>query len=99
MAAPSRDEVWKLLRFHAPFLQKQYGLGRVGIFGSWIRQEETALSDIDILVEWENPTFRSYFDLKFFLEDIFGWKVDLVISEDLKPAFKDSILAEVVYAA
>lgn len=99
MAAPSRDEVWKLLRFHAPFLQKQYGLGRVGIFGSWIRQEETALSDIDILVEWENPTFRSYFDLKFFLKDIFGWKDDLVISEDLKPAFRDSILAEVVYAA
>lgn len=51
MGAPSRDEVWKLLRFHAPHLQKQYGLGRIGIFGSWARREETALSDIDILLK------------------------------------------------
>ncbi|MFZ4098837.1 MAG: nucleotidyltransferase family protein [Chlamydiia bacterium] len=99
MGAPSRDEVWKLLRFHAPFLQKQYGLGRIGIFGSWARQEETALSDIDILVEWDNPTFRGYFALKSFLESVLGWKVDLVIAHALKPAFKDRILAEVVYAA
>jgi predicted nucleotidyltransferase len=57
------------------------------------------LSDIDILVEWEKPTFDHYFDLKFFLEDTFGWKVDLVVAEAIKPAFKDYILAEVVYAA
>ncbi|MFZ4099786.1 MAG: nucleotidyltransferase family protein [Chlamydiia bacterium] len=99
MGAPSRDEVWKLLRFHAPFLQKQYGLGRIGIFGSWARREETALSDIDILVEWDKPTFDHYFAMKFFLEDTLGWKVDLVIAQSLKPAFKDHILAEVVYAA
>ncbi len=57
------------------------------------------MSDIDILVEWEKPTFDHYFDLKFFLEDTFGWKVDLVVAEAIKPAFKDYILAEVVYAA
>jgi len=42
-------------------------------------------------------TFKNYMGLKFYLEEIFGRKVDLVIIENIKPMLKESILREAVY--
>lgn len=76
---------------------KKYGVKRIGLFGSYVRGEERVESDLDILVEFERgkKTFDNYMGLKFFLEDLSGCKVDLVISETIKPDLKPYILGNV----
>lgn len=81
-------------------LRKEYGVKRIGFFGSFVRSEQKETSDVDVLVEFEKgaKTFDNYMNLKFFLEDIFGRKVDLVLFDALKPDIKDRVLEEVKYA-
>lgn len=80
---------------------KKYGIKRIGLFGSYLRNEQKPTSDIDILVEFEKGkiTFDNYMDLKFFLEDLFKCKVDLVMQESIKPDLKPYIMGSVKYAA
>jgi len=78
---------------------KSFGVKRIGLFGSFARGEQTVKSDIDILVEF-NPnlkTFDNYMDLKFYLEDLFGRKVDLVLAEAIKPDLRPNITGSVQY--
>ena len=75
-----------------------FGVKRLGLFGSVARGEATEGSDLDFLVELENETFDAYMDLKEFLEEMFGYKVDLVMKEALKPRLREPILKETVYA-
>jgi uncharacterized protein len=79
---------------------RKFGIIKIGLFGSYIKNEQKKGSDIDILVEFEEnkKTFDNYMDLKFFLEDLFGSKVDLVVEDALKPALKSYILESVQYA-
>jgi len=80
---------------------KQYGVKRIGLFGSYVKSEQQYESDIDVLVEFEKgrKTFDNYMDLKFFLEELFNCKVDLVISEAVKPELRSYITGSVKYAA
>lgn len=90
----------EVLKQHFSQVQLTYGVKSLGVFGSFVREEATERSDLDILVEFEGaPTFRKYMDLKFFLEDLFGRKVDLVIQADIKPQIREQILEEVVYVS
>ncbi|MGL4498475.1 MAG: nucleotidyltransferase family protein [Planktothrix sp.] len=93
-------EVYGVLKQYLPQVQLTYGVKSLGVFGSFVRGEMTDSSDLDLLVEFEGtPTFRKYMDLKFFLEDLFGRKVDLVIQGDIKAQIRDRILREVVYVS
>jgi len=80
---------------------KKFGVKRIGLFGSYLRKEQKPTSDIDILVEFEKGkvTFDNYMDLKFFLEDLFKCKVDLVMKDAIKPDLKPYIMGSVKYAA
>jgi hypothetical protein len=78
---------------------KSYGVRRMGVFGSVVRGRAGEESDLDLVVEFSEKTFDNYFGLKFFLEDLFGRKVDLVIAEAVKPRLKPRIFGEVEYAA
>ena len=72
----------------------------IGIFGSFARGVECTGSDVDVLVEFEEgaKTFDNFMDLKFFLEDLFGRKVDLVTATALRPQLREDILREVTCA-
>jgi uncharacterized protein len=74
------------LREHVKFIRRKFGVKRIGIFGSFAREEERKDSDLDVLVvfEEEQKTFDNYTDLKFDLEDLFGREVDLVTEKALK---------------
>lgn len=78
---------------------KNYGVRRIGVFGSVVRDRTGEESDLDLLVEFSEKTFDNYFGLKFFLEELFGRRVDLVIAEAVKPRLKPRIFGEVEYAA
>lgn len=96
----TRDEILNLLQINRKRIRK-FGVKRIGLFGSYARGEQKAVSDIDILVEFEKgqKSFDNYMDLKFYLEKIFGRKVDLVINDSIKPSLRDPILSGVTYAA
>jgi len=78
---------------------KRYGVKRIGLFGSYVRNEQKGKSDVDILVGFEDgmKTFDNYMGLRFLLEDLLECKVDLVIYDALKPRVKPYIMREVEY--
>lgn len=80
---------------------KSLGVQRIGLFGSFADNTQTEKSDIDFLVEFEEgkKTFDNYMELKFFFEEIFQRKIDLVTPKSIKPFLKESILNTVQYAA
>ncbi len=81
-------------------IRERYGVSRIGVFGSVVRNEDTPASDVDVLVEFREgeETFDHFMDLAFYLEDLLGRKTDLVIADTVKPRIRDSVLREVVYA-
>jgi len=93
-------DVLSLLRKHEPELKERFGVAKIGIFGSFARGEERPESDVDVLVTFRKgeETFDNYMDCKFYLEDLFGRKVDLVMNGAIKKRLKPYILGEVVYA-
>jgi len=99
MAVQNRSHVLKLLDAHQEQI-RAFGVKRCGLFGSFVRQDFTAQSDVDILVEFEpgEKTFKNFINLAFFLEELFGRKVDLVTVESLSPYIGPYILQEVEYA-
>jgi len=78
---------------------RDFGVRRIGLFGSFARDEASEESDINILVEFVEGrrSFDIYMDLKFFLEDLFSRKVDLVDCDTIKPALRQLILRSVRY--
>jgi hypothetical protein len=82
-----------------PYLNKTFHVKRIGIFGSYARNEHNHHSDIDILVEFEkgHKDLFNYMRLKYHLEGIFKKKIDLVMKGAIKPMLKKSILTEVDY--
>ncbi|MDD4094502.1 MAG: nucleotidyltransferase family protein, partial [Methanothrix sp.] len=67
-----------ILRRHEREIKSRFQVKRIGLFGSFARGEEKDTSDVDIMVEFEEPTFDNFMKLSFFLEDIFGRRVELV---------------------
>lgn len=98
MSVRDKQEVFALLAENESQLQR-LGVKRCGLFGSFARGEQTEQSDVDILVEFESgqKTFDNFMGLAFFLEDLFGRKVDLVTHESLSPYIGPHILREVEY--
>jgi len=93
-----QKEIEETLKRYKPLLTEKFKVKAIGIFGSYIRGEESEESDVDILVEFDEPIGWEFIDLKEFLEEILGKEVDLVTVNALKPQLKDKILKEVVYA-
>jgi predicted nucleotidyltransferase len=94
----SAADVLSLLSAHRAEI-RALGALRLGLFGSFARGEARPDSDVDLLVELDQRTFDRYMDLKIFLEDLFGRKVDLVLGDRIKPRLREQILAEVIDAA
>lgn len=90
----------ELLKSCEAFIKQKYGVKSIGIFGSFAHGENKQESDVDVLVDFKEgaKTFDNFMELKFFLEALFGRKVDLVTLPALRPELKDGILKEVVYA-
>ena len=99
MTVQTKDELFASLSENREKLL-DFGVKRCGLFGSFVRGQLSVQSDIDILVEFEpdKKTFDNFMHLAFFLEDLFGRKVDLVTTESLSPYIGPHILREVEYA-
>ena len=92
------EQIMEFLKTHKDEMARRFGVRRIGLFGSHARGEGTTRSDLDILIEMEQPGFDNYMDLKFYLEENLGMVVDLVLADSLKPRLKPIITREVAYA-
>lgn len=93
----TRAEIETALRQLKPSLAEKFKVKEIGIFGSFVREEESGRSDVDILVEFSEPIGWEFIDLKEYLAEVLGIEVDLVTVGALKPQLKDKILREVAY--
>jgi len=94
-----RDFVLQLLRSHISDLHR-LGIRSIALFGSMARGEARQESDVDLLVELEPPyTFDRYIQAKFYIEDLLGCPVDMVMQETLKPRARITAEKEAIYVA
>jgi uncharacterized protein len=93
--SPTFLEIVEVLRQHLPQLRAQYHVDTLQTFGSYVRAEQTAASDLDLLVTFtETPSLLEFIALENYLSDLLGVKVDLVMASALKPALEKIILDE-----
>jgi predicted nucleotidyltransferase len=96
----TREDILHFLRLHKVELMEQLQLTQLGLFGSFARDEATAKSDIDLLVEFA-PNTPDLFEKKQYLRELlfqeFGRKVDVCTIKYVKPYFRDLILKPAVY--
>jgi hypothetical protein len=94
----TRDLILSSIREnHASLVE--LGVRQIALFGSFARNEPTEASDVDILVDLADHKFDTYMDVKFYLEDLFGRRVDLVVRDLIKPRLRKHILEEAIRAA
>lgn len=94
----TKQFILNYLKEHKKEMKNEYGLVKIGLFGSYARGEERENSDIDLAIELRcKNSFRSFFALKNRLEKKFGKKVDMGIESSLKPIAKKYIDKEIIY--
>jgi uncharacterized protein len=94
----TRDDILATIAANEEALRR-FHVKELALFGSYVRGDERPDSDIDFLVELSEKTFDNYLDVKEFLENLFGKRIDLVMKGALKPRLRDRILGEAVRAA
>jgi uncharacterized protein len=76
-------------------LHKEFGVAALHVFGSVARGEDGPASDLDVLVDFQGPaSFARFMDLRIFLEDTLGLRIDLVTRAALRPELKTQIESE-----
>lgn len=91
--------ILEFLSQHKEEFLNKYGVTKIGLFGSYARNDNTKDSDIDIAVEIlnEKKSLNNFFSLRRELEKAFNIRVDLGIESSLKEIAKEKILKEIVY--
>jgi predicted nucleotidyltransferase len=93
------NEIKSILQAEKPYLAQRYGVLEVGIFGSYVRAEQRPDSDLDVLIELEEPPRIDLLDLvelENYLSDQLAMKVDIAIKQNLRKRIGRRILSEVV---
>ncbi|MFO7680317.1 MAG: nucleotidyltransferase family protein [Chloroflexota bacterium] len=86
-----------VLQQQLPMLGENYQVESLGIFGSYVRDEQSSESDLDLLVTFsETPGLLQLVELENYLSDLLELRVDLVMKTSLKPRVSQHVLAEVV---
>lgn len=92
----SSNEIIEMLKGHRALLKK-YSVIRIGLFGSFARNESTATSDIDLLVDFEDKSFDNFMNLADELENIFERKVDLLTQKGMSPYIFPLVKNEILW--
>lgn len=93
-----QEKIREKIHEQLPLLKAKYHVKKIGIFGSFARNEQKKGSDIDILVEFEIPVgFFEFIRLENFLSHALRKRVDLISKKAVKPAIKKEIIKEAQY--
>jgi len=95
----SRQEILTKLQREVPIIREQFGVAKVGLFGSYARDEAGPMSDIDLLVSFEEgkERFRPFMQCIFYLERIFEKKVELITENSLDSRIRPDVESEVIW--
>ena len=86
-----------MLRELLPDLSEKYHVSTLEVFGSYVRDEQTPESDLDVLVTFDKvPDLLKLIDLEYHLSDLLGVKVDLGMKSALKPRIAERVLKEAI---
>ena len=96
----NKEQALQILRDNRTILTETYGVRRIGLFGSIVRDQLKPKSDIGIVVEFEKEKkkLHNFLALRRYLENQLGRPVDLGIESALKPAIRDAVQDEIAYA-
>jgi len=90
------DSILDFLQTHADDL-KAMGVIKIGLFGSYVRGEETPTSDVDFLFTMQDFTWQGWMDVWNWLEDQLGLSIDLVPEKNLREELRPTVMQEVRY--
>lgn len=98
-AVQTKDQIFDRVRSHQSAL-KQFGAARLGLFGSFVRGEQTTESDVDFVVEFQEgkKTFRNFINMVYYLEKVMGREVELLTWEGMASFVKREAEKEIEYA-
>lgn len=92
-----RQHVLKVLVKAKPELRHRYGVTRLALFGSTVRDAARSDSDVDVIVAFDGPaTSKRYFGVQFYLEDELGLAVDLITEKAMRPELRPFIEKEAI---
>ena len=74
----------EILKKHEEEIKGKFHVNRIGVFGSCARGEEKEESDLDLIVDFEEPSFDNFMDLSSYLEELFGRRVDILTPQGVK---------------
>ena len=94
----NKDRLLQLLQDHKLEILK-YGVKRIGLFGSFVRNEAKATSDVDFVVEFQEgkKNYDNFIDLAYYLEDLVGRKIELLTPKSMSPYIGPKIMKELEY--
>ncbi|MEA1986574.1 MAG: nucleotidyltransferase family protein [Candidatus Marinimicrobia bacterium] len=92
----TKEQILKYLSDNKKEFRDRFQIKKIGLFGSYARDDITVDSDIDIIVNMPSD-LNNFFELKNILENNFGKKVDLGLENSIRLLIKDSIKNEVIY--
>jgi predicted nucleotidyltransferase len=94
----NRDSALHLLRQSKPHLARQFGVVRLALFGSTVRDDAGERSDVDVLVGFDGPaTSARYFGVQFYLEDLLGESIDLATEKALRAELRPFVEREAMH--
>lgn len=91
-------DIEKIIEGEKEKLLIEYKIRNMGIFGSYAKNTAKEKSDIDLIVEFEEPvSLLGVIKAENYLTELLGIRVDLVPKEDIRKELKETILKEVIY--
>jgi len=91
----STQDVVAQIRKQYPYLEKEFGVRKIGLFGSVARGTSGPQSDIDLVVEFDQPLGLKFIHFVDYLENVFGCKVDVLTRAGIKHAHRPDLSAEI----
>lgn len=91
------DEIKRTIEEHKGELEERFKVKSLAVFGSYVRDQQSEISDVDMLVEFKEPVGLLFIHLADFLEEILGVKVDLLTPDGIKPNRRRYIMEDLIY--
>ncbi|QUH22435.1 nucleotidyltransferase family protein [Methanobacterium alkalithermotolerans] len=94
----TKSEVLKILETDFQFLRENFHVDKIGLFGSYARQEQSEKSDLDLLINFETtPDFIQLVELEGYLSDLLDIKVEILTSGGIKDRVRPNIMKDMEF--
>jgi len=97
----TREQVVELLRLRSTYLAEEFGVRRIGLFGSFAKGLSTDKSDVDLIIEFDPPIGLRFMELGDYLEEVLGRRVDILTPVGLQAirqkTVREDITESIVY--